>query len=154
MDTVSWKYVSFICTAQQPHYWRSVQQTLFLIGTPGCAWIMTLLIRIIYSFRIKLIWLLAIYVSFLRFTLFFCLFLTSFFFSQHIFCEYVILKLKTVEQKMTVYIVHSIVNYSTVSYKLQLTGQPSHIVFFLLPVMTQVSTFMYGKQALHGFPNC
>lgn len=77
-----------------------------------------------------------------------------FFFSQHIFCEYVILKLETVEQKMTVYIEHSIVNYSTVSYKLQLTGQPSHIVFFLLPVMTQVSTFMYGKQALHGFPNC
>lgn len=90
--------------------------------------------------------LLATCVNFLRFTFFF--------FSQHIFCEYVILKLETVEQKMTVYIEHSIVNYSTVSYKLQLTGQPSHIVFFLLPVMTQVSTFMYGKQALQGFSNC
>lgn len=41
-----------------------------------------------------------------------------------------------------------IINYNTVNYKLQLTGQPSHILLFQLLVwvnMMQLSMFLYRK---------
>lgn len=60
-------------------------------------------------------------------------------------------RLEAVQEKTAVYIEHSIVNYSTVSSRLQLGGQPRHTVLFLLPAWIttlQVSLFTYRTQAL------
>jgi len=61
-------------------------------------------------------------------------------------------RLEAVQEKTAVYTEHSIVNYSAVSYRLQLGGQPRHTVLFLLPAWIttlQVSMFTYRTQAPH-----